>query len=197
MEMKIFKMACFAFAFICFSELCCTSPGECTVMGIPSVTTNLSGFGCFMEEHVSDPAAYGVDPHTHTSMQHTDTHTAQKILSFHSPSHLPITIRHLHCGPAISLGGGVLQPADPVHVQFLPAVSTPAHHPAEPHWETFWPAGLEISGTGLCLLHQLFVEREFNSEYFIHVFINTFSFTGNFHFKKCVAFRGRNGILYS
>ncbi|MEQ2284973.1 Glycogen [starch] synthase, liver [Ameca splendens] len=29
-------------------------------MGIPSVTTNLSGFGCFMEEHVSDPAAYGI-----------------------------------------------------------------------------------------------------------------------------------------
>lgn len=49
-----------------FSELCCTLPGECTVMGIPSVTTNLSGFGCFMEEHVSDPAAYGVDTHTQT-----------------------------------------------------------------------------------------------------------------------------------
>ncbi|CAL1569239.1 unnamed protein product [Knipowitschia caucasica] len=29
-------------------------------MGIPSVTTNLSGFGCFMEEHVSDPSAYGI-----------------------------------------------------------------------------------------------------------------------------------------
>ncbi|KAK7895691.1 hypothetical protein WMY93_021016 [Mugilogobius chulae] len=36
------------------------TPGECTVMGIPSVTTNLSGFGCFMEEHVSDPSAYGI-----------------------------------------------------------------------------------------------------------------------------------------
>ncbi|GAA6078726.1 glycogen [starch] synthase, liver, partial [Tachysurus ichikawai] len=33
---------------------------ECTVMGIPSVTTNLSGFGCFMEEHISDPTAYGI-----------------------------------------------------------------------------------------------------------------------------------------
>ncbi|KAK9400177.1 glycogen [Crotalus adamanteus] len=29
-------------------------------MGIPSVTTNLSGFGCFMQEHVADPAAYGI-----------------------------------------------------------------------------------------------------------------------------------------
>lgn len=28
-------------------------------MGIPSVTTNLSGFGCFMQEHVADPTAYG------------------------------------------------------------------------------------------------------------------------------------------
>lgn len=42
----------------------CSSSGECTVMGIPSVTTNLSGFGCFIEEHVSDPAAYGEDGHT-------------------------------------------------------------------------------------------------------------------------------------
>lgn len=29
-------------------------------MGIPSVTTNLSGFGCFMEEHIEDPASYGI-----------------------------------------------------------------------------------------------------------------------------------------
>lgn len=36
------------------------TPAECTVMGIPSVSTNLSGFGCFMQEHVADPAAYGI-----------------------------------------------------------------------------------------------------------------------------------------
>ncbi|ELW60558.1 Glycogen [starch] synthase, liver [Tupaia chinensis] len=36
------------------------SISECTVMGIPSVTTNLSGFGCFMQEHVADPTAYGI-----------------------------------------------------------------------------------------------------------------------------------------
>lgn len=29
-------------------------------MGIPSVTTNLSGFGCFMQEHIVDPASYGI-----------------------------------------------------------------------------------------------------------------------------------------
>lgn len=33
---------------------------ECTVMGIPSVTTNLSGFGCFMQEHIVDPKSYGI-----------------------------------------------------------------------------------------------------------------------------------------
>jgi len=29
-------------------------------MGIPSVSTNLSGFGCFMNDHVSDPSSYGI-----------------------------------------------------------------------------------------------------------------------------------------
>jgi glycogen(starch) synthase len=36
------------------------TPAECTVMGIPSVTTNLSGFGCFMQEHITDPKSYGI-----------------------------------------------------------------------------------------------------------------------------------------
>ncbi|XP_050302005.1 glycogen [starch] synthase [Anthonomus grandis grandis] len=36
------------------------TPAECTVMGIPSITTNLSGFGCFMQEHISDPESYGI-----------------------------------------------------------------------------------------------------------------------------------------
>lgn len=29
-------------------------------MGIPSITTNLSGFGCFMENHVTDTQSYGI-----------------------------------------------------------------------------------------------------------------------------------------
>ncbi|VDN57113.1 unnamed protein product [Dracunculus medinensis] len=36
------------------------TPAECTVMGIPSITTNLSGFGCFINEHVTDPGSYGI-----------------------------------------------------------------------------------------------------------------------------------------
>ena len=35
-------------------------PAECTIMGIPSVTTNLSGFGCFMRDQISDPQSYGI-----------------------------------------------------------------------------------------------------------------------------------------
>eukprot|EP00117_Sycon_ciliatum_P007028 scpid35121/ scgid10304/ Putative glycogen [starch] synthase len=36
------------------------TPAECTLMGIPSITTNLSGFGCFMAEHVANPEMYGI-----------------------------------------------------------------------------------------------------------------------------------------
>jgi len=36
------------------------TPAECTVMGVPSITTNLSGFGCFMEEMITHPNDYGI-----------------------------------------------------------------------------------------------------------------------------------------
>uniref|UniRef100_A0A8R1U321 Glycogen [starch] synthase n=1 Tax=Onchocerca volvulus TaxID=6282 RepID=A0A8R1U321_ONCVO len=36
------------------------TPAECTVMGVPSVSTNLSGFGCFIQENVTDAASYGI-----------------------------------------------------------------------------------------------------------------------------------------
>ena len=36
------------------------TPAECTVMGIPSITTNLSGFGCFMQEQIDDPQSCGI-----------------------------------------------------------------------------------------------------------------------------------------
>jgi glycogen(starch) synthase len=29
-------------------------------MGVPNISTNLSGFGCFMEEHVNEPETYGI-----------------------------------------------------------------------------------------------------------------------------------------
>ncbi|PVU91309.1 hypothetical protein BB561_004472 [Smittium simulii] len=36
------------------------TPSECTVMGVPSVTTNLSGFGCYMEDTIVCPEDYGI-----------------------------------------------------------------------------------------------------------------------------------------
>ena len=33
---------------------------ECTVMGVPNVSTNLSGFGRFMTEHIDYPECYGI-----------------------------------------------------------------------------------------------------------------------------------------
>lgn len=91
-------------------------------MGIPSVTTNLSGFGCFMEEHVSDPAAYGGYTHTHTKNSVAIQKNATPFFFF---------LRYLHRGPAVPFCRRVLQPADSVHVQFLPAVAASAHHPAQ------------------------------------------------------------------
>ncbi|KAL1673202.1 glycosyltransferase family 3 protein [Schizophyllum commune] len=35
------------------------TPAECTVMGVPSITTNLSGFGCFMQDLIERPADEG------------------------------------------------------------------------------------------------------------------------------------------
>ncbi|OQV21408.1 Glycogen [starch] synthase, muscle [Hypsibius exemplaris] len=36
------------------------TPAECAIMGVPSVTTNLSGFGCFIADFVPDPDDYGI-----------------------------------------------------------------------------------------------------------------------------------------
>ncbi|GAA5898490.1 hypothetical protein JCM5296_006478 [Sporobolomyces johnsonii] len=36
------------------------TPAECTVMGVPSITTNLSGFGGFMEDLLEDSQDYGI-----------------------------------------------------------------------------------------------------------------------------------------
>ncbi|XP_048885179.1 glycogen [starch] synthase, liver isoform X1 [Brienomyrus brachyistius] len=60
MDYEEFVRGCHLGVFPSYYEPWGYTPGECTVMGIPSVTTNLSGFGCFMEEHVTDPAAYGI-----------------------------------------------------------------------------------------------------------------------------------------
>lgn len=36
------------------------TPAECTVLGVPSITTNLSGFGCYMEDFLEDSPYHGI-----------------------------------------------------------------------------------------------------------------------------------------
>ncbi|KAM7536948.1 hypothetical protein Aperf_G00000066457 [Anoplocephala perfoliata] len=60
MDYEEFVRGCHLGVFPSYYEPWGYTPAECTVMGIPSVTTNLSGFGCFMEEHIEDPASYGI-----------------------------------------------------------------------------------------------------------------------------------------
>uniref|UniRef100_A0A2K6RKK3 Glycogen [starch] synthase n=1 Tax=Rhinopithecus roxellana TaxID=61622 RepID=A0A2K6RKK3_RHIRO len=60
MDYEEFVRGCHLGVFPSYYEPWGYTPAECTVMGIPSVTTNLSGFGCFMQGHVADPTAYGI-----------------------------------------------------------------------------------------------------------------------------------------
>ncbi|BHF64474.1 Glycogen [starch] synthase, liver [Sparganum proliferum] len=60
MDYEEFVRGCHLGVFPSYYEPWGYTPAECTVMGIPSVTTNLSGFGCFMEEHIEDPSSYGI-----------------------------------------------------------------------------------------------------------------------------------------
>ncbi|RXN12822.1 glycogen [starch] muscle [Labeo rohita] len=60
MDYEEFVRGCHLGVFPSYYEPWGYTPAECTVMGIPSVSTNLSGFGCFMEEHIADPSAYGI-----------------------------------------------------------------------------------------------------------------------------------------
>uniref|UniRef100_A0A1X7UI12 Glycogen [starch] synthase n=2 Tax=Amphimedon queenslandica TaxID=400682 RepID=A0A1X7UI12_AMPQE len=60
MDYEEFVRGCHLGVFPSYYEPWGYTPAECTVMGIPSVTTNLSGFGCFISENVTDPPAYGL-----------------------------------------------------------------------------------------------------------------------------------------
>eukprot|EP00051_Salpingoeca_urceolata_P010357 m.126442 g.126442 ORF g.126442 m.126442 type:complete len:665 (-) comp16681_c2_seq1:54-2048(-) len=60
MDYEEFVRGCHLGVFPSYYEPWGYTPAECTVMGVPSVTSNLSGFGCFVEEHVEDPASYGI-----------------------------------------------------------------------------------------------------------------------------------------
>ncbi|CAK8692413.1 glycogen [starch] synthase, muscle-like [Clavelina lepadiformis] len=60
MDYEEFVRGCHLGVFPSYYEPWGYTPAECAIKGIPSVTTNLSGFGCFMQSHLSDPEAYGI-----------------------------------------------------------------------------------------------------------------------------------------
>ena len=43
------------------------TPAECTLLGIPSITTNLSGFGCFIDQLIENSSDYGIYIVSHLS----------------------------------------------------------------------------------------------------------------------------------
>lgn len=60
MDYDQFVRGCHLGVFPSYYEPWGYTPAECTVMGIPSITTNLSGFGSFIEKHVTDSSSYGI-----------------------------------------------------------------------------------------------------------------------------------------
>ena len=60
MEYEDFVRGCHLGVFPSYYEPWGYTPAECTVLGVPSITTNLSGFGCFLEERLGNSSDYGV-----------------------------------------------------------------------------------------------------------------------------------------
>ena len=60
MDYDEFVRGCHLGVFPSYYEPWGYTPAECTVMGVPSISTNLSGFGCYMEELIENAADYGI-----------------------------------------------------------------------------------------------------------------------------------------
>ncbi|KAJ3220144.1 glycogen synthase isoform 1, partial [Clydaea vesicula] len=60
MDYEEFVRGCHLGVFPSYYEPWGYTPAECTVMGVPSITSNLAGFGCFMDEMISHPQDYGI-----------------------------------------------------------------------------------------------------------------------------------------
>ncbi|CAH1755947.1 14483_t:CDS:2 [Entrophospora sp. SA101] len=60
LDYEDFVRGCHLGVFASYYEPWGYTPAECTVMGVPSITTNLSGFGCFMEEILENSSDYGI-----------------------------------------------------------------------------------------------------------------------------------------
>jgi len=60
MEYEDFVQGCHLGVFPSYYEPWGYTPAECAIAGIPSVTSNLSGFGCYIEELVKNPSESGI-----------------------------------------------------------------------------------------------------------------------------------------
>lgn len=60
MDYDDFVRGCHLGVFPSYYEPWGYTPAECTVMGVPSITTNLSGFGCYMEDLIENSSDYGI-----------------------------------------------------------------------------------------------------------------------------------------
>lgn len=60
MDYEDFVRGCHLGVFPSYYEPWGYTPAECTVLGVPSVSTNVSGFGCYMEEMLERPAEHGI-----------------------------------------------------------------------------------------------------------------------------------------
>ncbi|SAM08661.1 hypothetical protein [Absidia glauca] len=60
MDYEEFVRGCHLGVFPSYYEPWGYTPAECTVMGVPSISTNLSGFGCFMDENIENCEDYGI-----------------------------------------------------------------------------------------------------------------------------------------
>ncbi|ODV89155.1 glycosyltransferase family 3 protein [Tortispora caseinolytica NRRL Y-17796] len=60
MDYDDFVRGCHLGVFPSYYEPWGYTPAECTVMGVPSITTNLSGFGCYMEDLMENSPDYGI-----------------------------------------------------------------------------------------------------------------------------------------
>lgn len=60
MNYEDFVRGCHLGVFPSYYEPWGYTPAECTLLGVPSITTNLSGFGCYVEENLEKPEDFGI-----------------------------------------------------------------------------------------------------------------------------------------
>lgn len=84
MEYEQFVRGCHLGVFPSYYEPWGYTPAECTALGIPSVTTDLSGFGCFIKNSVPEPNRNGIFvlPRRHAGYDFSVEQLAQILVDF-------------------------------------------------------------------------------------------------------------------